>query len=341
MVPEKEGGVKIVTEKRMLPMLGIGLMMIISILLAVLIAGSFSRMDLVAFEEPSDPMNLAWIIGALVFVTFLFLFLSSRTHRSSQHILKVIIYFSITLLVFYGYLGLMEYILPIETSALGAIMLALFTGIFLWIYPEWYVIDISGVVAAGTAAALFGISIEIPYILLLLLVFAIYDWISVYRTKHMINIAKSSLRQKLPLMLIAPRNSKYSFRRYTAQIKNEEEQIKDFEEQDNQAEKRVSMEPEGEPEGELQDKEAITKRESLESRKATFVGLGDVAIPTILPVGVLYWRGEPALFAFTIGGIFAGYFLLSYFVLKGKPQAGLPFLNGGAILGFLIGLAIF
>jgi len=39
-------------------------------------------------------------------------------------------------------------------------------------------------------------------------------------------------------------------------------------------------------------------------------------------------------------GSLAGLVVLLWFVNKGKPQAGLPPLNGGAIIGFLIGYAI-
>jgi presenilin-like A22 family membrane protease len=45
----------------------------------------------------------------------------------------------------------------------------------------------------------------------------------------------------------------------------------------------------------------------------------------------------PALGA--IIGSLAGLAVLLYFVNSGKPQAGLPPLNGGTILGFLIGWA--
>jgi len=42
----------------------------------------------------------------------------------------------------------------------------------------------------------------------------------------------------------------------------------------------------------------------------------------------------------TIIGSLAGLVVLLWFVNKGKPQAGLPPLNGGAIIGFLIGCAV-
>jgi presenilin-like A22 family membrane protease len=36
-------------------------------------------------------------------------------------------------------------------------------------------------------------------------------------------------------------------------------------------------------------------------------------------------------------GTFAGLFTLLWMVLKGRPHAGLPLLNGGAIGGYLLG----
>jgi presenilin-like A22 family membrane protease len=45
----------------------------------------------------------------------------------------------------------------------------------------------------------------------------------------------------------------------------------------------------------------------------------------------------PALGA--ILGSLVGLVVLLYFVMSGKPQAGLPPLNGGTILGFLAGWA--
>ncbi|NOR48778.1 MAG: hypothetical protein GQ533_12185, partial [Methanosarcinaceae archaeon] len=36
-------------------------------------------------------------------------------------------------------------------------------------------------------------------------------------------------------------------------------------------------------------------------------------------------------------GTVIGFFALGIFVMKGKPQAGLPFLNSGVILGYVVG----
>jgi presenilin-like A22 family membrane protease len=64
-------------------------------------------------------------------------------------------------------------------------------------------------------------------------------------------------------------------------------------------------------------------------------------MPTILVVSALQfshpdWNGMPALGAAV--GTLVGYAVLMGYVLKGRPQAGLPLLNGGSIVGFLTGL---
>ena len=40
-------------------------------------------------------------------------------------------------------------------------------------------------------------------------------------------------------------------------------------------------------------------------------------------------------------GSLAGFFILMIYVLSGRPQAGLPLLNGGAILGYFVGAFLF
>lgn len=70
-------------------------------------------------------------------------------------------------------------------------------------------------------------------------------------------------------------------------------------------------------------------------RDAFFMGLGDAIIPGVLTVSS-YVFGAPVQAAGAFVGSFLGFVLLSYLVASGKPQAGLPSLNGGAILGFLV-----
>jgi presenilin-like A22 family membrane protease len=72
-----------------------------------------------------------------------------------------------------------------------------------------------------------------------------------------------------------------------------------------------------------------------------FMGLGDLVMPTILVVSALQfsqpgWNGLPSIGAAI--GTLVGYAVLMGYVLKGRPQAGLPLLNGGSLVGFLTGV---
>src|SRR5438093_255430 len=134
---------------------------------------------------------------------------------------------------------------------------------------------------------------------------------AVYRTKHMITLADELTSQRLPILLVIPKKAGYSFR--------EQKSLK----------------------GQIA---------AGEEREAMFIGLGDLIIPGILSVSAFTFLNDPALLGRSLGpvapfmtvalgtviGSLVGFFVLMRYVLKGNPQAGLPLLNGGALLGFLV-----
>jgi presenilin-like A22 family membrane protease len=164
-----------------------------------------------------------------------------------------------------------------------------------------------GIIVAGGVTALLGISIGLLPIILLLVVLAIYDAISVYKTKHMVSLADKVMEFKLPILLVVPKKRGYSFLRQ----KGLKKQLEDGEE-----------------------------------REAMFIGLGDIIIPGALVISAFHFLPETASWLgltgnvlvaiFTLIGILVGFSVLMQYVLKGNPQAGLPLLNTGAILGFFI-----
>ena len=173
--------------------------------------------------------------------------------------------------------------------------------------PKWWIIDIAGILMGAGVVAMMGISFPILFTLLLMVLLAIYDAIAVYKTKHMISLADAVVESKMPILLVFP--MKWSYR---------------YEDEKN------LMDPK-------------RKRESM------FMGLGDVIIPGILIVSTSAWlpkAGGTGLLGmtapltvsiFAIAGMLLGFGILMRWVIKGKAHAGLPPLNGGAILGFLIG----
>ena len=86
-----------------------------------------------------------------------------------------------------------------------------------------------------------------------------------------------------------------------------------------------------------------------------FMGLGDIIIPGVLVVSTFTFLpdvlgdvdvggipGNWIVSGATLVGAMGGFMALMWFVWKGRPQAGLPLLNSGAFLGYIISvLAIY
>ena len=188
-----------------------------------------------------------------------------------------------------------------------AFVIAVIFGVLLFKYPEWYIVDFVGIVVAAGVCAIIGISLAILPILVLLIILAVYDAISVYKTKHMVDLADKVVDWHLPILLVIPKNLKYSFLKQ----KGLKKQLKEGTE-----------------------------------REAMFMGLGDIIIPGTLAISAFSfldpftsWAGIDSNLIVAIGvliGTLVGFSALMRYVVKGNPQAGLPLLNSGAICGYFI-----
>jgi presenilin-like A22 family membrane protease len=198
---------------------------------------------------------------------------------------------------------------PLAAIIAEAILLALL------IEPQWYVVDGAGFLAAGALIAILGISFGPLPVFVLLALLAVYDYIAVYRTKHMLSLADVVVDLRLPILLVMPSEPGYDY-------------------------------PNAPP---LQAQATAAERGG--ERDAMFMGLGDVVIPGVLVVAAFVWLparvllpGIGANFAVALGtlvGALVGYAALARAVNKGSAQAGLPFLNGGAIAGYLLAYLLF
>ncbi len=313
------------------PVAGMAALFLASIALAMLTVPAYVAQDVRAFEDPNAIANP--IIYLVIVIAFTAVILYIR-RKGFKNVIRWIMLGAVFMTMNYVAWPLLRPVLPDEAGpVLGGIVLSwnvlvavgLATALVALVarYPEWWVIDAAGVVVSAGAAAIFGISFGLIPALLLLVAFAAYDFIAVYRTKHMIDLADSVLELRLPIMFVVPRKRGYSFLEETRRLKE--------------------------------------KLESGEERDAMFMGLGDAVIPAVLVVSALHFLspaayepgGEPAwlLTATVLGmapwlfvalatllGALVGYGALMWFVLQGKPQAGLPLLNGGAIVGFFAAL---
>jgi len=268
--------------------------------LALLLVKPFYAQGMQAFPNVNDPLNIVYIFLILLVVTGIILLIVKYWKKKA---IQVILLGAIGYTVFFAFfLPLFDIFLPNIISWFSLILAVLATVILLIAiikYPEWYVIDICGIMVGASAIAIFGISLGIFLVIILLIGLAIYDAISVYKTKHMIDLADTVMDLKLPVLLVVPKIRHYSLIKETKSLK---EKIKDGEERD-----------------------------------AFFMGLGDVVMPGILVAAAYHFIENGFLVALSVMiGTLVGFVILMSFVMKGKPQAGLPCLGGGAVLGYII-----
>lgn len=257
-----------------------------------------------AFLNPKATSNaIYWMALILVFTAFIFIVIK----MNKKWMIQAIILFTVVSILYYVFPAIFSSFLSPDYNFILTVTLSVGLTIVLYKFPEWYVIDIIGVIIGAGAASIFGKSLDIVPTLLLLVLLAIYDYIAVYRTKHMIALAEGVMDLRLPILLVIPKHWSYSF---------------------------------------------LTEKFDKEEREAFFMGLGDAVMPTILVISANTFVKEagyytlPLLGAINIPaigamlGTFVGFSVLMGFVMKGKPQAGLPFLNGGVILGYVAGSLI-
>ncbi|MDD3573983.1 MAG: presenilin family intramembrane aspartyl protease [Methanospirillum sp.] len=275
---------------------------------SVLLAVPMTASGYAVFEDPESLSNPIWFIVMLLgFTAFMLILIKYKF----KHILNWIIRISLFIAYIYVFSGLLGLIISAELAFLLGTACAGAATLLLWKYPEWYVVDILGVLLAAGVASMFGISLEPVPVILLLILLAVYDAISVYKTKHMLTLADGVIEGRMPIMVVVPKKEGYSF-------------IRDG----------VG--------GSINPDESKEKNQKHD-RAAYLMGLGDLIMPSILvtsaavfvPGGGIGMLGLPAIGA--ILGSLAGLGILLHAVHSGRPQAGLPPLNGGAILGFLIG----
>ncbi len=184
-----------------------------------------------------------------------------------------------------------------------ALVLTALTGIGLVAYPRWWVLDLVGIVLGAGAIGLFGLTVGIFPAIVLLVVLAIYDAISVYGTGHMLSLADGAIGARLPVMLLVPTRA-------------------------------------GTVDAEIE----------LDADGVVIIGLGDAIIPgmlvgaavahgpgtTLLGMGLSLTPAAIGALVGTLGGLVFLFVSLS----RRAPQPGLPFLNAGALVGYLAGALV-
>jgi len=170
----------------------------------------------------------------------------------------------------------------------------------------------------------------------------------VYGTEHMLSLAEGVMDLNIPVVLVIPLSLSFS-------LLGDEEGESDDEEGGSDDDEPEEVRGDDEDDTDVEESEGAKESEGadvsdptpIEERDAFFIGLGDAVIPAVLVASAatfspaagiavpLIGINLPALLAMV--GSLAGLLVLMSWVIKGRPHAGLPLLNGGAIGGYLIG----
>jgi presenilin-like A22 family membrane protease len=281
------------------PMFLMGCLFVVIHLLSMLITQPFEERIPPVFDNPNDPTNLLVFFAIMLIVTATILLIAKFWKKQ---FIQVIILGSIAYTSFFVFYTLLSLVVPNATSSSFLSIIATAILVLALIkHPEWYIINLCGIIVGVGAIGIFGISLSILLVIILLIGLSIYDAISVYKTKHMIDLADAVMDLKLPVMLVVPKTRQYSLLKETKGLKE--------------------------------------KLEEKEEREAFFMGLGDIVMPGILVTASFYQNiaNNGFLVALSVMvGTLIGFAVLMSVVIKGKPQAGLPYLCSGAILGYFV-----
>ncbi len=255
--------------------------------------------EMQAFEEPGSILNVVFFMCGLVAASvFILLMIRFRLFRFLRMFYLVVAFLTIsfTLYPFFLFFNGLSLVLTLGVSFLLTWAL--------YVYPEWYVVDLTGVLMASGISSLMGISMTILPVIILLFLSAVYDLVAVNVTGHMIDLASSAFDLRLPAALVVPRRKGFSL----LKAKPLKETLKG------------------------------------EERSFIVLGLGDVVFPALLTVSCWRWLppermflGVPSNLFVAMGCLTGSLIGLSLLLLssKGKPRPGLPFLNTGVIVGYL------
>lgn len=306
-------------NKEHVSVVAIACMMVLTHMLAISVVSLYPDEYRAFGEDVDDPVNpLIYVVFLVGFTAALLLVMKHTKGNFLQYLILAVV----ALTLFYVFYPVYFHFIPyriwahalwIDLPLTFAVLTTILLTALLYLHPEWYVIDGLGLVMGAGIAAIFGFSLGILPVFVLLIALAVYDAISVYKTKHMLTLADGVMKMKTPVLLVFPSDTKYSFK----------------------------------DEGK---KKLITKEgKKSKDLDATFIGLGDMIIPGILPVSASIYL-EPVTFAGLHGpllvalgsicGAIIGLLILMRYVLKGNPQAGLPLLNSGVILGYMVTYAV-
>ena len=167
------------------------LVYMLTVILALAASPDYKKAGMQAFSDPENVMNsVYYFVLILVFTAFILI-----VAKFKQSLIQWFMY----LLIFISMYYVLYPFLNIYSAILSVLLLALLIK-----RPNWLVIDVTALLLAAGVTSIFGISLTPLPVIVLLVSLAIYDFVSVYKTGHMVDLADSITKMKLPMLFVIP-----------------------------------------------------------------------------------------------------------------------------------------
>lgn len=164
---------------------------VLTVILALAASPDYKEAGMQAFSDPEDVMNSVYYFAIILVFTAFILVVAKFKQSLIQWLMYLLIFVSMYY-VLYPFLG-------IFSAVLSVVLLILLVS-----RPNWFIIDLTALLLAAGVTSIFGISLTPFPVIVLLVALAIYDFISVYKTGHMVDLADSITKMKLPMLFVIP-----------------------------------------------------------------------------------------------------------------------------------------
>lgn len=159
-------------------------------------------------DNPEDPINsLGLIAYMLVGTAFILLAIKFFPDKLLYWVLKGIEAMALVTTAFITFWGLIGYVPSVESDIAQALAIILAVAlIMIRIFLPQYLIwrNISSIVATVGVGSLLGVSIGVLPVIVFLILLAAYDYIAVFKTKHMVTMAKAVAKKNLSFTFAMP-----------------------------------------------------------------------------------------------------------------------------------------
>lgn len=260
-----------------------------------------------ALGQPENPMNALYLLGYILVVTLIIL-LVIKFKKSVITVLEGLAIFFASMIVFQLLVPISIPIPYLGLFPLGILLALLLTYVHLK-KRTYLTQNIALVFAVSGAGAVLGASLGVLPVLLFILALGVYDFISVFYTKHMLYLAKAITEKPRAFTAALPSN------------------IKSY--------------GQGSKEREQEQRKMKKSSQGKEGHGHTFqLGGGDLAIPLMFTVSTMR-VGLMHSLATAIGALVALIILFSYVIRKpGIALPALPPITAGGLIGFLISVIV-